>query len=429
MARKVFLSFLGTGNYKVCKYVSPLLGESEVVEFVQNAIYSLACKEFTSNDCVYIFLTKDAELKHWSSLQPLLEQHNASVIPVKEIPEGYSENEIWKIFDKVFEVIQNNDEIILDITHGFRSMPMLAMVLMNYAKALKNISVKGVYYGAFEALGQGHLIEKEIPNPENRKVPLLDLMAFSSLQDWTFAAQSFIKTGNPTSIVNLTNLSIKPILIETGGKDYAAGKLRQLINSLKKGEREIATNRGKLIQKSTNILIAKKSINELLQDPNSVLAPLRPLLQIIYSKIEKFDSAAYANWEASVDWCITHGLEQQGITQLQEGIISFICNDVELNDANLTHREIVSQAVNIYAFDIIEDDWREPACLNKETVRKIILSQFVISNKNNYNKLTELRNDINHGGYKQHSLSDSSIFSERLREIFLAFRSLTKPTA
>lgn len=37
------------------------------------------------------------------------------------------------------------DEIIFDITHSFRSIPMLAITIMNYAKVLKNCKLKEVY--------------------------------------------------------------------------------------------------------------------------------------------------------------------------------------------------------------------------------------------------------------------------------------------
>ena len=186
MGRKVFISFLGTNNYKECVYVSKSLGESSVVTYVQDAILQIVSKNWSSNDKAYIFLTQGAKEKHWNRLQDVLNeyQYPFEIEPVFPIHEGYSEDEIWSIFRKVYEKLDYRDEIFLDITHGFRSLPMLSMVLLEYAKTLKRITVSKIFYGAFEALGEAYKIEQIYPNPIDRKTPLLELTAFSQLQEW-----------------------------------------------------------------------------------------------------------------------------------------------------------------------------------------------------------------------------------------------------
>ena len=56
MARKVFISFLGTSNYIECKYRN---GEtvSKPVRFVQEALITDICKDWADNDQIYIFCT------------------------------------------------------------------------------------------------------------------------------------------------------------------------------------------------------------------------------------------------------------------------------------------------------------------------------------------------------------------------------------
>jgi CRISPR-associated DxTHG motif protein len=57
------------------------------------------------------------------------------------IPDGRNEMEIWKLF-RIFEKqIPSDSEVYVDITHSFRSLPMLAMVALNYAKITKKISI------------------------------------------------------------------------------------------------------------------------------------------------------------------------------------------------------------------------------------------------------------------------------------------------
>ncbi len=424
MGRKVFLSFLGTGGYKPCKYVSAELGESSVVYFVQEAIYQLACRDFTTKDKVFIFLTKDAEEKNWPGLFECLSKYTESLHPVTQLPEGYNESDVWKIFENVLNVLEEDDEIILDITHGFRSLPMLAMVLLNYAKALKNTIVKGIFYGAFEVLGPSYQIDTNIPDPNDRKAPLLNLLAFSILQDWTFAAQTFIKTGNPEGITQLTRQNLIPILIESKGKNETASLLRTVTNAIERGEREIATNRGKLISNGTNFLEAKNTLQEVIKNTAGVFAPLKPILFKIQEKIANFGHNANLNWESGVEWCILHGLEQQGITQLQEGIIGYVCQRNKLDVTNIQDRELVSQALNIYSRNIEQANWKKPAIEHPEIIMSIMEDIFVKDHRANFDKLVELRNDINHGGFKKNALQKSGQFSERLKEIFNTYRSI-----
>src|SRR5690606_16601888 len=92
-------------------------------------------------------------------------------IKTEDIPEGFSSEEIWSIFQKIVDNVHTGDIIYLDITHAFRSIPMLGMVLLNYLKALHRIEVKAIYYGAFEKLGFAGQVQKmEI---EERNAPIL----------------------------------------------------------------------------------------------------------------------------------------------------------------------------------------------------------------------------------------------------------------
>lgn len=68
-----------------------------------------------------------------------------------KIPDGKDEDEMWEIFSTIFSQLQENDELYIDLTHSFRYLPMLLLVLSNYAKFFENISVNHISYGNFEA--------------------------------------------------------------------------------------------------------------------------------------------------------------------------------------------------------------------------------------------------------------------------------------
>src|SRR5690625_970631 len=114
---------------------------------------------------------------------------------------------------------------------------MLSIVLLYYAKSLKNIKVDYILYGAFEGVGvPAYKIDEKIPDPEKRVATLFDLTAFSAIQSWTFAAESFIKTGNTNTITSLSLENIKPILKESKGADIASNNIRNLMKALEEIE-------------------------------------------------------------------------------------------------------------------------------------------------------------------------------------------------
>ena len=78
-----------------------------------------------------------------------------------------------------YEFVKGNYAIDFDgehITHAFRYLPMLVLVLANYAKFLKNVTVKSLTYGNYEAR-------------EGTNAPIVNLLPIAALQDWTTAAE------------------------------------------------------------------------------------------------------------------------------------------------------------------------------------------------------------------------------------------------
>ena len=173
---KVYISFLGTNDYLPCTYFKDSR-EMENVRFVQQATLEFFCRRWTGKDRIIIFSTEGAFRRNWlddghkdkdtGGIKKCIGLNNCikklNLLPVLKrvsIPEGKSEQEIWDIFQIVFEDLKPEDEVIFDITHAFRSIPMLAIVILNYSKVMKNITIGGIYYGAFEVLGSIFEAEK-----------------------------------------------------------------------------------------------------------------------------------------------------------------------------------------------------------------------------------------------------------------------------
>jgi CRISPR-associated DxTHG motif protein len=429
MGRNVFLSFLGTGRYIPCRYHSSELGESDVVLYVQEAICQLACSDFGKKDKAFIFLTGNACSTHWSSLSNALERRGITAEPVYDVPEIYSENDIWRIFELVMEKIQPEDRIFLDITHGFRIFPMLAMVLLSYAKEVRGVEVKAIYYGAFEALGKPGEIESNFPDPSHRRAPLLDLKPFSVLQDWTSASAMFLETGNPEKIEKYIKTETKNIRVLTEGKDEIAASIIKLVTGITRSHKEIITNRGGLISRGNYLSEARKELDKLTGTDKPIFAPFRHLLERISEKIRHFGNGASENRMASIKWCRNHGLVQQGITQLQEAVITRICEKHGLDIGNHSEREAVSTAFNRIEImnrgkertDKKDLDKQKDKKDQEEIVNKLITDPFIQKYSSSFISLSNIRNDINHGGYRIQANSDPRSFFSKFDDLSNTF--------
>ncbi len=412
MSRNIFLSFLGTGGYTPCNYWYENEGKVDNVQFIQTALSLIFYNNPTENDNAYIFLTPEAKEKNWEKLKSEMKNRNPSfsLTPVS-IPPGHSEAQIWEIFETVYKHLETEDNVILDVTHAFRSIPMLGIVLMNYAKFLKKITVAGIYYGAFDVLGRPKEAEK-IPI-EKRNAPIFNLTSFDKLQQWSAAAENFISAGDPRKIATLLKEWATPRLAETQGGDEVARTARNLAQNLEKLYGQLSTVRGKEIREGTPFDYAKKEIKKLSElKPIPALAPLLARLGEKLSGFEKNDSL---NGIKAARLCLDFGLIQQGITLLEETIITYLAENIpQLNHSDKNHRDLVSSALHIYENSIPESQWKGAACNNKAIIKKICNCPETRIFAALYRNLTGLRNDINHAGHIKPKKADD--FREKLSQ-------------
>lgn len=413
MTRKVLISFLGVGNYIDCVYTIDGK-ESEVVFYVQNSIIELLASDF---DEFFIFCTEKAYETHFEKLQ----KESKKDLEAVKIPEGLNEDEIWKIFEIVYEKLNDGDEVIYDITHSFRSLPMLGITLLQYSKFLKNIKVLGIYYGAFENLGSPKDIRERFPSPNQRKVPILNLTSFSLLQDWTSAANNFIKLGNADLISDLTNESLTPILSKSKGKDKNASVLKSLSKQLEDFSEDHRTNRGKNILEAKSAINAIKIIDEV--DNYSLIPPFKPIVNNIKSTLEKYENNSVKNLLYGVQWCIDKQLVQEGLTQLQESIITILCIQINSNYNSVRSRELISSYLSV-RFIKTPNQWKGE--LSKEENKKYIDELDKIKNIKElagcYDAVTKKRNDINHGGFVEKALYKD--FLKSLKDNFIKVKNI-----
>ena len=218
---------------------------------------------------------------------------------------------------------------------------MLGILLLNYAKNVVDADVKAIYYGNYEAgrAEQEEYLElarhKQLPGDELDRIkksiikaPILNLISLSNLQDWTSAAREFIKLGKAEGLADLVK-ETQPDLAE----------------QLSQFEQSIATCRGKLLTQDLNINALKNILEVSKNEP--IKEQLKPLLAKIEAKISHFETGeTLQNGLAAVDWCIQHNMIQQGITFLQETLISHIVEKI-------TGKEVLNELIKNIQFTYI----------------------------------------------------------------------------
>ncbi|MFQ3620262.1 MAG: TIGR02221 family CRISPR-associated protein [Spirochaetales bacterium] len=417
------LSFLGTGNYEPCKY--QFKGKSSsVVTYIQLAFLELLEELHSDKAKVSIFLTKKAREKHWESLpnysyshyglaQYIQKQYPTLCIEAVDIPEGGSPEELWQIFSTIFECIQESETLYADITHSFRSLPMFGLVLLNYARMLKNIRVGGIYYGAFEALGSPAQINA-VP-PEQRIAPVFDLTSVYSLMEWNTAVNLFLQAGRAEELAQIVRTQLKPILSDPGKRNLEAIGEQKLADMLKIVSMDLLTNRGQDLRKGETFFRLQKTFSDL-QGKTLTLKPLEPLLKEVEKKFSRFQMNSIKNGYRGVEWCIQHGWIQQGITQLQETIITHMLELLKEKSNDREKRQMVSTLFDAKGNPLGNGKYQH--CLEKDPsfTRRVFEHSFCKVAFKPYNQLRDPRNDINHGGYVEQTSAQR--FEQNLKEAF-----------
>lgn len=400
------MSVLGTGLYGECTYVGR--NSRTVTRFIQEAtLNEIGAGDWTENDAAYIFITDYAEKSNWDKdiserpdprqgnkkipyigLEKILEEKNLKchIVPV-HIKDGKDSAEMWDIFNVIYGCVQDDDELYFDLTHAFRYLPMLVLVLGSYAKFLKNIKIAYMAYGNYEARVryEGH--------SENDEAPIVDLLPLSVLQDWTFAAGQFVRNGNVDEIVKLCRDEYLPLVKATKGKDEAANALRYYTEVLNSMIQDLRFCRGTSLISSEHICSLRNRTTEL---GNSMIESLNPVLGKIIDSFAGFDGyQSVDNAYKAAEWCYDRGLYQQSATLLQETVVTFFCRRHGLNELVEEERRTVNNAFYAIKNKASVDDLPVKC---KEVIKNSYVNEELAGS---FDNLSQTRNNFNHAGMKR----------------------------
>lgn len=374
----ILISFLGKGNYQEAIYFLP----EEKKEFTSK-FFVQALNEFYKPDKIIIFMTDDAEKKFEQEISSLISFEK------KKIKDGKNEEELWENFEILADSIPKDDEIIVDVTHGFRSIPIVALSVIIFLNILNDLKVKKILYGAFEAR-----------DFYNGKAPVFDITNFMDLINWSYATDEFLKFGNAKRLRVILDTIHNMTYKQTDGAKAQA--LKSLGKNLDEITTALSLIRPKEVIKSANdlpklIKSVKNDINKLPQ-----VKPLGKLLDktsnifvgISEAKDNLFDSKGFKAQAQMIEFYIKIEKYQQAITLAREAIVSYVCCQENLNPEDSNNRKEAEGKLNEWYNTLIEKKSLD------EKAKKLAKI---------WQKITDYRNDINHAGMRENPNPSNSL--------------------
>jgi CRISPR-associated Csx2 family protein len=192
---KVF--FIGTAHSlweEVYRYFTFKGGQEEDSEYWAG----LASKVYSSNHAVENLAPQDL-IQTNKAVDLYLKKANLQATGGTKsfiISYGLEEKEIWAntdVFWEIEESFQDGDNIFLDITHSFRSIPLFMYLMTDFTLMLSNKDVKlqGIYYGMLDVSG------------ELGYAPVVNLGSLFTISNWIKGVYDFVNYGNGYLIADL----------------------------------------------------------------------------------------------------------------------------------------------------------------------------------------------------------------------------------
>ena len=363
MPNHITFSFIGLHDYEPTTYA----WKDELFEtpFIQEATH-----HFFEPDRVLVAMTPAAREKQEDLLQARLSFERL------DIPDGQNEEEWWTIFETIADAVPPEAHLTIDITHGFRSQPVIALAIAVYLQAARDVTIERIVYGRFE---------------KNGPSPILDLTPFLDMIEWSVAARQFVRDGNAdvlaSMMVEAQNNAHKrgdanpPQYIKAAGK-----QLKAFTDALSVVRVEEVT-----IDRVDALVDTLDDIQDEVEE-HPRLRPLEALLERVKARVHPmhttnlYDAQGFAAQAEMMRFFLETNQVQQAVTLAREALVS--------------HQAV---AMGLDPAPANRDDWDESGRgqaekalvdLSKDTKRTGDAKAL----GDLWSGIGELRNDINHAG-------------------------------
>ncbi len=176
---------IGKGVYQRTTYVWPQRFPNAPQE---TDVFLEALANWFPDATMYVLLTpKAADADPWKQVRKALPSGRLVDVPIPYPPGPGQAPTEWEIFatimDSVLETLQGQ-QVLIDITHAFRTIPIICLLTAAYGRVVYGIQVEALTYAGFEAKTQ------------SGQTPVFDVSHFLRIMDWLTAARAFLDTGD-----------------------------------------------------------------------------------------------------------------------------------------------------------------------------------------------------------------------------------------
>ncbi len=398
------ISFLGAGNASETTYYLPD-GREYTAPYFPAALTRLY-----TIDTLLVFVTAGARDKHYDSLYRLTKDSVRFIEPI-DIPDGSNERELWQIFGTVADAVEEKDEVIFDITHGFRTLPFLSFLAVAYLRAVKQIKLKAVVYGALEAGDKSFT---------PTRAPVFDLTRFVTLLDWLTAADRFIRFGDANDLASLLqNSEATPIHLAAAAGNRQAQSFGSQLKKAASAMENVA--RPLRLTRPIETMQAATVLNKTLDGAQLAFEQWAPPFTLITDAVRQ----AYAPFALDkpleqsnliqsltiqrdlVKWYVDKNQIIQAATLGQEWLISWTM--VQMGQFSLDVRQQRERVSRILG---AEKTWRsDESDKDIDTTPLSNIPQITIAIQLFHN-LGQVRNDLNHAGFRKNPLFAKSLINQ-----------------
>jgi len=394
------LSFLGTGKYETVTYY--LNGKECHTHLFPEAVYCVFEPEK-----LLVFVTPTAK-KH-KNFSDLSERLSAKMEAI-DIPEGRSEEELWKIFDCVTSSVGEGESVILDITHAFRSIPMIVFAVAAYLRRTKSVTIERIVYGAYEA------------RDENNRAPIFDLTPLLDLLDWLSGAEFFLQRSDASLLAERLRSVQRQAWKSQSGEDLPRD-LQSIARMLQSFSQALHLARPREVMNHANGLL--QTLEKVISEAERWAKPFAVILKQIRQEAKKFahdapdrlDKENLQKQLTLIEHFVEKGLWVQAFLLAREWVVSWVAlqrGNGDWLDSNYREREIEhalgSAAKRLRGESVEVSEWFDELPKSKEVA-------------NLWNSLSQLRNDVAHCGMRKNAAHISSI-EKRIKEILGQLKAL-----
>lgn len=320
--RRVFLSFLGIGakkadnefDYDPARYYFPECPpqpgqEPPLTKFVQaGEIRLLGPERF--DEIILVVTAKSREL-HFENLAEELKGLGAPRPRFIEIEEDMSAAGQWRWFEKILDQIQSGDRLTVDLTHGYRAVPIVFSTAVSFLQRARKVVVEAVYYGAYER--------------DRALSPIVDMRDFYIINEWADGVSRLVEDADARKLADLTReapgFQVGPL-----NDPELVEKLNDLTNRIRNVDMHKV---GEIAAKTLDILASSQA------GGNAVGDLLLKLIQDKYADLAgptpptgRYDLAYFQGQLAYIELLLEHKLHMQAFTVMREvvGSIGLIEN-------------------------------------------------------------------------------------------------------